>query len=67
MPVTLSEVPTRQSLLILNIMGFDIARLQFYRWLIEHGRDPEFLDGAGPRDLQSLASLASCQPVRERV
>ena len=25
-------------------MGFEISRLEFYRWLVEHGRDPEWVD-----------------------
>jgi len=25
-------------------MGLEISRLEFYRWLVEHGRDPEWVD-----------------------
>ena len=33
----------RELLLIAQLlrMGFDISRLEFYRWLVEHGCDPE--------------------------
>jgi hypothetical protein len=23
-------------------MGFDLARLEFYRWLVENGQNPEY-------------------------
>ena len=25
-------------------MGFDLAHLRFYRWLVQHARNPEFCD-----------------------
>jgi len=25
-------------------IGFEISRLEFYRWLVEHGRDPEWVN-----------------------
>ncbi len=31
----------------LALMGFDVARLRFYRWLFEHGRNPDWVGVKG--------------------
>ena len=28
------------------LMGFSVRHLEFYRWLVEHGRNPEYDDSA---------------------
>ena len=42
MPAQQSNYWTAITTSILQRMGFNIAHLQFYRWLVEQGRDPEF-------------------------
>ena len=36
-------------------MGFDISRLEFYRWLVERGRDPEWADVQGSATSKAAA------------
>ena len=39
-------------------MGFDLVRLDFYRWLVNHSRDPEFLEKPGQNGEFPVTCLA---------
>ena len=59
MSPALTEPTALPQLLALDLMGFDICRLSFYRWLVQHGRHPEFPPDA-PGDI--VGGLAPPSP-----